>query len=123
MREERLLEQIRGGKLLGYVQCDIEVPGELKKNFASFPPIFKNTNVRRPDIGKLLMDYAEKEGFLYQPRKMLISSYFLENATLITHLLLFHSDLGLVCRKIYRFVEFFPIKCFNKFVQTAVNDR
>ena len=29
-REETLLEQITSGKLFGYVQCDIEVPEELK---------------------------------------------------------------------------------------------
>ena len=34
MREERLLKQIRSGKLFGYVQYDIEVPDELKKHFA-----------------------------------------------------------------------------------------
>ena len=90
LREENLLEQIRSGKLFGYVQCDIEVPEELKKKFASFPPIFINTNVGRDDIGSLTHDYAEKEGFLCQPRKMLISSYFLENGTLITPLLLFY---------------------------------
>ena len=45
LREENLLEQIRSGKLFGYVQCDIEVPEELKKKFASFTPIFKNTYV------------------------------------------------------------------------------
>ena len=26
LRDERLLQQIRSGKLFGYVQCDIEVP-------------------------------------------------------------------------------------------------
>ena len=65
-------------------------------------------------------DYAEKEGLLCQPRRMLISSYFLENGTLITLLLLFYLDLGLVCKKNYRFVEYIPFKCFNKFVQSAV---
>ena len=54
---------------------------------------------------------------------MLISSYFLENGTLITPLLLFYLDLGLVCKKIYRFVEYTPVKCFNKFVQSAVDAR
>ena len=34
--EESLLEQIRSGKLFGYVQCDIEVPEELKENIANF---------------------------------------------------------------------------------------
>ena len=47
LREKRLLEQIRSGKLFGYVQCDIEVPEQLKKNFANFPPIFKNASVGR----------------------------------------------------------------------------
>ena len=51
LREESLLEQIRSGKLFGYVQCDIEVPEELKEKFANFPPNFKNTNVGRRDIG------------------------------------------------------------------------
>ena len=123
MREKTLLEQLKSDKLFGYVQCDIEVPEELKEKFAKFPPIFKNTNVGRHDIGVLMKDYAEKEGLLCQPRKMLISSYFLENGTLITPLLLFYLDLGLVCKKTYRFVENIPVKCFNKFVQSAVNAR
>ena len=72
--EENLLEQIKSHKLFGYVQCDIEVPEELRKKIASFPPIFKNTNAGRHDIGSLMQDYDEKEGLLCQPRKMLISS-------------------------------------------------
>ena len=88
LRVERLLEQMRSGKLFGYVQCDIEVPEELKKNFAICPPIFKNTNVGQHDLRLLMKDYAEKEGLLCQPRIMLISSYFLEKGTLITLLFL-----------------------------------
>ena len=122
LREERLLEQTRSGKLFGYVQCDIEVPEELKKKLANFPSILKNTNIGRHDIGLLMKDYAEREGLQCQRRKMLISSFFLENGTLITPLLLLYLDLGLVC-KIYRFVEYIPVKCFNKFVQSAVSAR
>ena len=70
-----------------------------------------------------MQDYAEEEGLLCQPRKMLISSYFLENGTLIIPPLLFFLELGLVCKKIYRFVEYTPVKCFNNFVQSAVNAR
>ena len=69
LREETLLDQIRSGKLFGYVQCDIEAPEELKKKFANFPPIFKNTNVGRHYIGLLMQDCAEKKGLLCQPRK------------------------------------------------------
>ena len=74
LKKKSLMEQIRSGKLFGYVQCDIEVPEELKKKIASFPPIFKNTNVGRHDIRSLMKDYAEKKGLLCEPRKMLISS-------------------------------------------------
>ena len=70
-----------------------------------------------------MKDYAEKEALLCQTRKLLISSYFLENGTLITPLLLFYLDLGLVCKKNYRFVEYIPVKSFNNFVQSAVNAR
>ena len=99
------------------------MPEELKKNFANFSPISKNTNVGQHDIGLLIKDYAEKELFLCQPRKMLISSYFLENGALITPLLLFHEAEGLECKKNYPIVEYFPVKCFNKVVQSAVNAR
>ena len=68
-------------------------------------------------------DYAESEGLLCQPRKKLISSFFLENGTLITPLLLFYLELGLVSKKIYRFVEYTPVMCFNKVVQSAVDAR
>ena len=109
--------------MFGYKQCDIEVPEDLKKKFANFPPVFKNTNVGRHDIGLLIKAYAEKEGLLCQPRKMLTSSYFFENGTLVTSLLLVYKDLGLVCKKIYRFVEYIPVKSFNKYVQSALSAR
>ena len=41
LREESVLEQIRSGKLFGYVQCDIEVPEELKKILLIFHPSSK----------------------------------------------------------------------------------
>ena len=123
LREESLLEQIRSGKLFGYVQCDIEVLEVLKRKFANFRPIFKNYNVGRHDIGSLMKDYAEKEGLLCHPRKMSISSCFLENGTFITPLLLFYLELGQVCKKIYRFVEYTPVTGFNNFMQSAVNAR
>ena len=123
LSEERLLERIKNGSLFGYVQCDIEVPPELREQFANFPPIFKNINVGRDDIRSLMKNYAEQEGLLSQPRRMLISSYSFENGTLITPLLLFYLSLGLVCKKIYRFVQYTPKKCFNKFVQSAVDAR
>ena len=67
--------------------------------------------------------YAEEEGIMSQPRKMLISSFTLQNGTLITPLLLFYLQLGLVVTKIHCFVEYTPKKDFNSFVQAAVDAR
>ena len=123
MSEEQLLQGIMDGRLFGYVHCDIEVPEHLRSYFANFPPIFKNTGVSREDIGTLMKDYAEKENIMPQPRRMLISSFILTNGTIITHLLLFYLQLGLVCQKIHRFVQYTPRKCSGNFVQSAVDAR
>ena len=105
------------------MQCDIEVPESLRSKSVNFNPIFKNTLVSRSDIGDLMKDYAEDEKLLFQPRNMLISSSTLQNGTLTTPLLLFFVQLGLVVTKIHRFVEYTPNKCFNSFLQSAVDAR
>ena len=95
----------------------------MRVNFANFPPIFKNTLVSKNNIGDLMKTYAGEGAIMSQTRKMLISSFTLQNGTLITHLLLFYLQLGLVVTKIHRFVEYTPKKCFNSFVQSAVDAR
>ena len=115
------MQQNIDGRLFGYVQRDIEVSEHLRDYFSNFPPIFKKTVVSRDDIGYLMKEYAEKEGIRPQPRRIPISSFVLTNGTIISPLLLFYLKLGLVCRKIHRFVQYTPRKCFNNFAQSAVN--
>ena len=86
---EQLLQEIKKGRLFGYVQCDIAVPEKVKAYFANLPPFFKNTSVSKNDIGELMKMYAEEGLILYQPVKMLISSFTLQNGSLSTPLLLF----------------------------------
>ena len=123
LSEEHFLQGIINGRLFGSVQCDIEVPEHLQSYFSNFPQIFKNTVVSREDIGTLMREYAEKESTMSQPRRMLISRFHLTNGTIITPLLLFYLKLGLVCKKIHRFVQNTPRKCFNNFAQSAVDAR
>ena len=66
-------------------------------------------------------EHAEKKGLISQPRRLLISNLEVTMGTLIFPLLLIYLELGLVFTKISRFVEYTPVKCFNNFVQTAVN--
>ena len=56
LSEERLLQEIKCGKLFGYVQCDIEVPEQLRIKFVYFSPILKNTLVSWENIGHLMKD-------------------------------------------------------------------
>ena len=60
---------------------------------------------------------------LKQPQRMLISSFKVENGTVIAPLLNFYLSLGLKCTKIYRFGQYIPKKCFNNFVQSVVDAR
>ena len=90
LREESPLKNIKTGNLFGYIQCDIEVPENLREAFANFPPIFKNNKFGRDDIGPFMKEYTKRERLFTQSRRMLKSSYFLENGTIITSLLLFY---------------------------------
>ena len=123
LSEEGLLQGIIDGRLFGYVQSDIEVPEHLRNYFSNFLPIFKITVVSKDDIGNLMKQYAEKENIMAQLRRMLISSFILTNGTILTPLILFNLKLGLVCTKIHLFVQYNPRKCFDNFVQSAVDAR
>ena len=97
---------MKEGKFFGYVQCDIEVPENLRSKFDNFLPIFKETLVSKSDNENLIKNYAEEERLLSQPRKKLISIFTLQNGTLITPLLLFYLQLGLVVTKVHRSVVY-----------------
>ena len=115
LSKETLLTRIHEDKLFGYVQCDLKVPEELCERFANFPPIFKNSDVGRENIGNFMLEYAEKNALLLKPQRMLIWSYKLNNGIVITPLLKFYLKLGLRCTKIHRFVEYTPQKMFQRF--------
>ena len=123
LSSEKLSAGIEKDNLFRYVQCDLEVPEELRDRLANFPPIFENFDVGRENIGKFKLEYAEKNALLLKIQRMLISSYKLNNIIVITPLLNIYLKLGLRCIKIHRFIEYIPQKCFNGFVQPVVDAR
>ena len=118
---EQLFKGIKKRNLSGYVRCDTELPENLRANFDNFPPLFNNTLVWKNDIRNLMKIYALAKMLLCQPRKLLLSSFTLQKGTLITPLLWFYLQFGLVCTKIHRFVEYTPKRICNSFVQSAVD--
>ena len=121
LSSDSLLAQIKDGSLFGYGQGNLVAPDELKSKFANFPPIFKNTEVGRNDIGDYMKNYAIENEMLNHPQRMLISSFKLENETITTPLYNFCMELWLQCTKIYRFIQYSPRKSFKNFVQSVVD--
>ena len=62
-----------------------------------------------------------EEGKMSQRRKVLKSSFTLQNGTLITPLFLFYLQLALNCIKKHQFVEYTPKKWLNSFIQSPVD--
>ena len=105
----------------GFVLGNVE-DGSCRYFYAHENNTLMERSISKIDIGDLMKEYAEK-GNMSQPRRTLISSFYLKNRTIITPLLLYYLHLGLECTKIYRFVQYTPKKCFSSFVQSAVNAR
>ena len=54
LNQDQIVEYIQDGRLLGFVECDIEVPGHLKEYFSEMTPILKNVKVCLDDVGELM---------------------------------------------------------------------
>ena len=93
---QKILKGVQNDELFGFVLVDIYTPNHLKQLFNEFPPIFKNVMVGREDVGELMKRFAEENGLLKKPRRMLISSYFGEKILLTTPLAKWYLDHGLV---------------------------
>ena len=115
MTEDQVLEAVKEGTLFGMVECDIEVPEDLKPHFAEMTPIFKNTKIGLQDIGESMNEYAEANQLLRQPRRSLISSYQGKKILLETPLLIWYLAHGLVITKIYQVIQYWPRNCFKSF--------
>jgi hypothetical protein len=62
MTEETILRAVMEDRMFGALEIDLEVPDHLKGKFAEMPPVFKNTDVSRDDIGDHMKSYAENRG-------------------------------------------------------------
>ena len=115
LTEVEILSAIRNESLFGVVGCDIRVPDALKPAFAEMPPIFKNTDISRDDIGEYMKAFAEKQKIMSRPRRSLIGSYFGEKILLATPLIKWYMEHGLEVTHIYQVIEYTPMPCFKPF--------
>ena len=94
------------------------MPESLCAHFSEMPPIFKNIEVSRDDIGSFMCKYADGRKLLGQSRRTLIGSFIGRNIFLATPLLRWYLEHGLVVDKIYEVVEYLLEQCFPGFADT-----
>ena len=123
MSFKTILKRVCEGKFFGFIECDIHTPDHLKEKFSEMPPIFKNTFVSREDIGPFMRKFAEENGIMSQPRKLLIGSYFGQKILLSTDLIRWYIEHGLIVTKIYQCIEYIPRACFEPFAQMVSDSR
>ena len=76
LSQDQIIKYIRDGHLFGFVECDIEVPDQLKEYFSEMTPILKNVDVCLDDVGEFMQEYAKQHNIKVDPRRLLIESYF-----------------------------------------------
>ena len=123
MSEKTILENIIEGKIFGCVEVDISVPENLKNYFEEMTPIFKHGRVKFEDIGDHMQSFLKETKTPFKDRKYLIGSMFAKKFLIITPLLCWYIEHGVVVSKIYQVIEFTPAKCFSKFAEDISNDR
>ena len=111
-----ILELLQTGELFGILRLDTETPEHLKEMFSEMCPIFKNVDISLGDVGLYMKQYGEEHGFMKQPQRSLISSYFGRDILLITSLLQYYLSLGLKITRIYEVVQFERKPFFKGFV-------
>ena len=118
-----ILELVQTGELFGILRLDIETPEHLKEMFSEMCPILKNVDRSLGDVGPYMKQYGEEQGFMKQPQRSLISSYFGRDLLLITSLLQYYLRLGLKITGIYEVVQFEGKLCFKGFVDQVIQAR
>ena len=86
-------------------------------------PIYKNTDVSDKDIGEFMTNYLKESGKLFQTTRYLIGSMFGKKILLISPLLKWYLEHGLVVTKIYQTIQFNPKRCFKRFADQVSDDR
>lgn len=111
--EKKILDGVKSGKLFGMVECDVRVPDDQRAIWTEMPPIFKNVEVGRDDIGDFSRQYAEEHDLLKTPRRMLIGSMFAKKTLFATPLLKYYLEKGFEVTNVTQVLEYEPKACFK----------
>jgi hypothetical protein len=108
-----LLEAIRTGALFGLALVDIQTPEHLREKFREMQPLIFNRMVERSDLGPLMEEYCERNDLLKKPRRVLAQSYNARNLLLITPLLAWYLNQGLIVSRVHWVRQFRADRAFE----------
>ena len=123
LTENEILEMVKDGTMFGALEVDIEVPDHLKDKFSEMTPIFKNVDVTQDDIGEYMRNYLDSKGTRFPDTRYLIGSMFGKKILLITPLIKWYLEHGLIVTKVHQVVQFQPKRCFQHFANQVSDDR
>lgn len=101
-----IIDAVKSGKIYGFFQCDIHVPSHLKWYFDQYPPLFGNTEINFRHYGEFMQNYVRENNLKIGPRKMLVSTFSAERIILVSDLLAFYLEKGLVLTKVHCIWEY-----------------
>jgi G:T-mismatch repair DNA endonuclease (very short patch repair protein) len=123
MSEQEIILALENEDFFGLIECDISVPENLHDHFSEMCPIFKNALVTRDHLSSSMKSFAEKNGLLKSPQRMLIGSLHGEQILLLTPLAKWYLSHGLKITKIHQIVQYIPQKCFERFGYSVCDAR
>jgi G:T-mismatch repair DNA endonuclease (very short patch repair protein) len=132
--ENKILEGVASGRLFGMVECDIRVPDKWPsyfqhptmttyQYFEEMSPLFCTTDVPFDLIGEHMQDHVQRSELSEKPRRLLVGGMRGREILIVTPLLKWYLEHGMVVTKIYQVVEFTPHRCFQEFVKEVSDGR
>ena len=123
LSEERVLCDVKNGSLFGMVEVDIEVPDHLYSHFEEMSPIFCTCDVPLQVMGPVMQEHIRAYNLSVKPRRLLVGGMKAERILLLTPLLRWYLEHGLVVSKVHQVIEFSPQNCFEQFKEQVSEAR
>jgi hypothetical protein len=122
-----VLSMVKSDELFGFVEVDIHVPKNLYNYFSEMPPIFKNVEIDGSNVEHVGEYMARVQQDIYGMKGMkggkLIGSMKGEKITLLTPLLKWYLDKGLIVTKVHSVIKSVSNKVFSPFMDYVSDAR
>ena len=122
--EESLIKAIKENDVFGFIECDVETPENIRKNFGSFlfPPVIQRMELDESNMSAYMKERTieEEKNFNFST---VVQTYSGKKIFLLTSLAKFYLEKGMVISNITKFIQYQPGKALLPFQQKVYNMR